>query len=132
MSVDPRYIPGSLRNLSPAGNQSPGFGFVFRTQGNRTLLYVTHRMTLWVDGVEIPGERLRLRRNGVGVRAPDLVQTDWVPLEGESIEVLADYPGGLQTGRHHVKLQALFGGVWGSTRAGSPATLCDFEAELAQ
>ena len=131
MSADPRYIPGSLRNLPPAGDRRAGFRFVFRTQGNRSLYYVAHRMTLTVDGLDIPGERLRLTRDGVTVRASDLVKTDWVPLEGESIEVAAEHPGGLGHGRHRIRLQALFGGVWGSARAGTPATLCEFEAELA-
>jgi hypothetical protein len=131
MSTDPRYIPGSLRNLPLAGDRSAGFRFVFRTQGSRSLYYVTHRMTLTVDGVAIPGEKLRLTRNGVTVRASDLVRTDWVPLEGESIEVAAEHPGGLGPGRHRIRLQALFGGVWGSARAAIPTTLCDFEAEIA-
>lgn len=117
MSVNPWYVPGSLRNIEPADGAYP------------TLLYVVHRMAVYVDGIEVAEPHLRLTYNGATVAAGNLPQTNWVCLRGELIEVEVDLPGGLASGRHQVRLEAVFGGGYGGGMATTPVVLCDFTAE---
>jgi hypothetical protein len=131
MSVNPWVIPGSLQNLPTAGGKIPAFHFVFRAGLGILHLYVTHRMTLSVDGVDA-SSNLRLKWKGATVRAADLPETDWVCRAGERIEVIADFPGGLKPGQHHIKLEMLSGGYYGGRAlTTAPIVLCEFEDELA-
>ncbi len=129
MNVNPWVIPGSLQNLPAAAGRIPGFHFVFRAGLGVTHLYVTQRMTLSVDGVDASSS-LRLRRNGLTVRADELPETDWVCRAGDPIEVIVEFPGGLKPGQHRIKLEVLFGGGYGGRiETGAPRALCEFEDE---
>jgi hypothetical protein len=131
VNVNPWVIPGSLQNLPAAGGKIPGFHFVFRAGLGVTHLYVTHRMMLSVDGADA-SSNLRLKWKGATVRAADLPETDWVCLAGEPIEVIAEFPGGLKPGQHHIKLETIRGGNYGGrAETGAPRVLCEFEDELA-
>ncbi len=131
MNVNPWVIPGSLQNLPPAGGKIPGFHFVFRAGLGVTHLYVTHRMTLTVDRADASAN-LRLKWKEKTSRADALPETDWVCRAGEPIEVIADFPGGLKPGQHHLKLEIISGGGYGGRgESGAPRVLCEFEDELA-
>jgi len=131
MSVNPWVIPGSLRNLPAVAGRIPGFRFVFRADLGVTHIYVTHRMTLTVDGTDVSAN-LRLTWKGRTVRADELPETDWVWRAGEPVEVIAEKPGGLAPGRHSLKLDALMGGTYGGRPATfEPRVLCEFEDDVA-
>ena len=53
MSVNPWYVPGSLRNIEPADGNVTGFRFACRLNAHHTLIYVVHRMAVYVDGAEV-------------------------------------------------------------------------------
>jgi hypothetical protein len=130
VNVNPWVIPGSLQNLPVVDGKIAGFHFVFRMGLGVTHLYVTHRMTLSVDGVDA-SSNLRLRRDGLTIRADELPETDWVCRAGEPIEVIAEFPGGLKRGQHRIKLEVLSGGNYGGRiGTGAPRVLCEFEDEL--
>ena len=128
MNVNPWYVPRSLRNLEPADGNVPGFRFMYRVPILRANYFVTHRMTLILDGAELKEPNLRLTRKGVTVHAADLPTTNWACLRGETIEVTADLPAGLRKGWHRIRLEALFGGAFGGGVPGTPVALCDFQA----
>jgi hypothetical protein len=130
MSVSQWYVPDSLRNLEPADGDVPGFRFAYRVPQLRTMYFVTHRMTLFLDGAVVPNPNLRLRYKGVTARAADLPETDWVCRRGEIVEVTVDLRGGLRRGRHEVRLAAVLGGGFGGGAPGTPVTLCDFATEF--
>ena len=132
MSVNPSYIPGSLRNIEPADGNVTGFRFACRLENPyNTLLYSIHRMTVFVDGIEVTGSNLRVMYNGASVAVANLPHTNWIGLRGELIEIEADLPGGLATGSHEVRLEALFGGGFSCGMATTPVVLCHFTAESA-
>lgn len=129
MNVNPWVIPGSFQNLPEADGNSPGFHFVFRLHGNG-LLYVTHRMTLSVDGA-YASSNLQLKWKGLLSRAADLPETTWVCHVGDPIEVMAQFPHGLKPGLHHIRLEVVSGGNFGgNAQAGKPWVLCEFEDDL--
>lgn len=125
MNVNPWVIPGSLQNLPPANGKIPGFHFVFRAR-NDTYLYTTHLMKLSADGMDA-SSNLRLNWQGRTARAADLPETDWVARMGQFIEVVAEFPGGLKPGSHHIKLEVISGGYGGD---GALYALCEFEDDL--
>lgn len=130
MSVNPWYIPGSLRNLPPVAGKVPGFRFVYRLSWGKTYLYAMHSMTITVDGKDLSAG-LSLRRNGVTARASGLAATDWVAFTGDAYEFLVELPGGLAPGAHHINVKVVSGGNYsGRTAPGEPLELLDFTAEI--
>lgn len=129
MSVNPWYIPGSLRNLAAAEGEVKGYCFAYRVHDWRTFYFVIHRMVLFLDGVEVLKPNLRLKYKGEIARAENLPETGWMALRGQLVEVTADHPDGLPTGRHQVRLEAVFGGAFDQGAPGRPQVLCDFTAE---
>jgi len=125
MSVNPNYLPGSLKNFEPAEGNVGGFRFAYRVHELRTMYLATHRLTVSVDGVALPAATLQVTFKGVTVKAEALPETDWVALRGEVIEITAALPGGLSPGRHQIRVEAVFGGSFGG---GAPAAvlLADF------
>jgi hypothetical protein len=128
MRVNPWYIPGTLQNVSSNGTPT-GFEFTYR-QAKFRLLYVTHKMTLFVDGVAIKQPNLRLTRNGLTVSATDLVTTTWACEPGEPIQFAADLPGGLSKGTHTIRIDAVFGGKGDGSNGSKPIQIIDFQAEV--
>jgi len=131
MSVNPWYIPGSLQNLASQGGKPSGFTFAFRSAGLRTLLFVTHSMTVILDRRPIGIKAIKVGFRGSTVRASDLPTTDWVTREGDRVDIAVEFPSGLTRGRHHLRLEAVFGGTYGGGRSGQSVVLCEFEAEAA-
>jgi hypothetical protein len=107
------YVPGSLKNLPRKGKTIPGFRFTFKVCYIRVEFYAAHRVILTIDGTEVPSDSLFLVRDGKRIMSEEMASTDWMPHQGDAIDVIVEQPGGLGPGRHEINLDVLLGGRFG-------------------
>lgn len=102
-------VDHSLRNET-LGGEVLGFSFDIRLSYYRgQFLSVIDELTVTVDGVQVPDEKVRFRLNGkdFGVRQLGACTSEWWDILTPA-NIFIHQPGGLAAGEHEIKLRLMF------------------------